>query len=99
MSAARGAIIISGSKISFAKGSAWDIGGLSTDPSYLQYEVNLKLTDDGHIVGRMAYFLYGVQDGEVPVRPSYVSITKHNRSKPIDSSNMKKTNAELCIDV
>jgi hypothetical protein len=46
-SAARGAIIISGSKISFAKGSAWDMGGLSTDPSYLQDEVNLKLTDDG----------------------------------------------------
>ena len=98
-SSARGAIVISGSKISFAKGSAWDMGGLSTDPSYLQDEVNLKLTHDGHIVGRMAYFIYGVQEGEVPVSPRYVSLTKHKKSKPIDPSNMKKTNAELWIDI
>ena len=98
-SSARGAIVISGSKISFAKGSAWEMGGLSTDPSYLQDEVNLKLTHDGHIVGRMAYFIYGVQEGEVPVSPRYVSLTKHKNSKPIDPSNMKKTNAELWIDI
>ena len=98
-SSARGAIVISGSKISFAKGSAWEMGGLSTDPSYLQDEVNLKLTHDGHIVGRMAYFIFGVQEGEVPVSPRYVSLTKHKKSKPIDSSNMKKTNAELWIDI
>ena len=98
-SSARGAIVISGSKISFAKGSAWEMGGLSTDPSYLQDEVNLKLTHDGHIVGRMAYFIYGVQEGEVPVSPRYVSLTKHKKSKPIDPSNMKKTNAELWIDI
>ena len=98
-SSARGAIVISGSKISFAKGSAWEMGGLSTDPSYLQDEVNLKLTHDGHIVGRMAYFIFGVQEGEVPVSPRYVSLTKHKNSKPIDPSNMKKTNAELWIDI
>ena len=98
-SSARGAVVISGSKISFAKGSAWEMGGLSTDPSYLQDEVNLKLTHDGHIVGRMAYFIFGVQEGEVPVSPSYVSLTKHKNSKPIDPSNMKKTNAELWIDI
>ena len=96
---ARGAVVISGSKISFAKGSAWEMGGLSTDPSYLQDEVNLKLTHDGHIVGRMAYFIFGVQEGEVPVSPRYVSLTKHKNSKPIDPSNMKKTNAELWIDI
>ena len=98
-SSARGAVVISGSKISFAKGSAWEMGGLSTDPSYLQDEVNLKLTHDGHIVGRMAYFIFGVQEGEVPVSPRYVSLTKHKKSKPIDPSNMKKTNAELWIDI
>lgn len=98
-SSARGAVVISGSKISFAKGSAWEMGGLSTDPSYLQDEVNLKLTHDGHIVGRMAYFIFGVQEGEVPVSPRYVSLTKHKNSKPIDPSNMKKTNAELWIDI
>ncbi|MDB2671084.1 thermonuclease family protein, partial [Candidatus Pseudothioglobus singularis] len=98
-SSARGAIVITGSKISFVKGSAWEMGGLSTDPSYLLDEVNLKLTHDGHIVGRMAYFLYGVQEGEVPVSPTYVSLTKHKRSKPIDPSNIKKTNAELWIDI
>ena len=98
-SSARGAVVISGSKLSFAKGSAWEMGGLSTDPSYLQDEVNLKLTHDGHIVGRMAYFIFGVQEGEVPVSPRYVSLTKHKNSKPIDPSNMKKTNAELWIDI
>ena len=98
-SSARGAVVISGSKISFAKGSAWEMGGLSTDPSYLQDEVNLKLTHDGHIVGRMAYFIFGVQEGEVPVSPRYMSLTKHKNSKPIDPSNMKKTNAELWIDI
>ena len=96
---AQGAVEISGSKISFAKGSFWERGGLSTDPSYLQDEVNLKLTSDGHIVGRMAYFTHGVEEGEVPRSPLYVTLTKHKRSKPIDPSNIKKTNAELWIDV
>ena len=96
---AQGAIEITGSMISFAKGSFWERGGLSTDPTYLQDEVNLKLTDDGHIVGRMAYFTHGVEEGEVPVSPRYVSLTKHKRSKPIDLNNIQKTNAELWIDI
>ena len=93
-SSARGAVVISGSKISFAKGSAWEMGGLSTDPSYLQDEVNLKLTHDGHIVGRMAYFTHGVDPGEVPRSPRYISLTKHKRSKPINFNNITKYKAK-----
>ena len=96
---AQGAFEISGSKISFARGSAWEMGGLSTDPTYLQDEVNLKITSDGHIVGRMAYFTHSVQEGEVPRSPRYLTLTKHKRSKPINFNNIAKTNAELWIDI
>jgi len=96
---AQGAFEISGSKISFARGSAWEMGGLSTDPTYLQDEVNLKITSDGHIVGRMAYFTHSVQEGEVPRSPRYITLTKHKRSKPINFNNIAKTNAELWIDI
>ena len=96
---AQGAFEISGSNISFARGSAWEMGGLSTDPTYLQDEVNLKITSDGHIVGRMAYFTHSVQEGEVPRSPRYLTLTKHKRSKPINFNNIAKTNAELWIDI
>ena len=96
---AQGAFEISGSKISFARGSAWEMGGLSTDPTYLQDEVNLKITSDGHIVGRMAYFTHSVQEGEVPRSRRYITLTKHKRSKPINFNNIAKTNAELWIDI
>ena len=96
---AQGAFEISGSNISFARGSAWEMGGLSTDPTYLQDEVNLKITSDGHIVGRMAYFTHSVQEGEVPRSPRYITLTKHKRSKPINFNNIAKTNAELWIDI
>ena len=74
---AKGIINIRGSDVEFAKGSYWTMGGLSTDPSYLQDEVNIKLTEDGHIVGRMAYFHLGVDEGEVPINHIYVTLKKH----------------------
>jgi len=57
-------IRVSYSNVEFAEGSFWRLGGLSTDPSYLQDEVNIKLTEDGHLVGKMAYFTHGVKQGE-----------------------------------
>ena len=50
-------------------------------------QVNLKLTDDGHIVGKMAYFNLHVDNGEVPINPMYPILTEHKRSTPIDLSN------------
>ena len=96
---AKGIINIRGSDVEFAKGSYWTMGGLSTDPSYLQDEVNIKLTEDGHIVGRMAYFHLGVEEGEVPINPMYVTLKKHKKSKPIDVKSIQKTKADLWIDV
>jgi len=82
---ANGSINIQGSDVGFGEGSFWRMGGLSTDPSYLQDEVNIKLTEDGHFVGKMAYFTHGVSQGEVPREPLYPTLTKHKRSTPIFS--------------
>jgi hypothetical protein len=97
-SMAQGTINIQGSNVEFAEGSFWRLGGLSTDPSYLQDEVNIKLTEDGHLVGKMAYFTHGVKQGEVPREPLYPTLTKHKRSKPINLKSIGDS-AELWIDV
>jgi hypothetical protein len=81
---AQGTINIQDSNVEFVN-SRWQMGGLSTDPSYFRDEVNIKLTEDGHLVGKMAYFPIGVKQGEVPVNPDYVTLTKHKRSTPIFS--------------
>jgi len=75
----------------------WRMGGLSTDPSYLEHEVNLGLTKAGHLVGKMAYFLLKVDEGEVPEQPLYIELKPHKRSKPLDINNPKQ--AELWTDV
>jgi hypothetical protein len=102
---AEGDITIKGSDVEFVK-SKWRMGGLSTDPSYLRDEVNLKLTEDGHLVGKMAYFNLSVKQGEVPRTPLYVTLTKHKNSRPVDLGNMSGkfdknlgNYAELWIDV
>ena len=102
---AEGDITIKGSDVEFVN-SRWKMGGLSTDPSYLRDEVNLKLTEDGHLVGKMAYFTHGVKLGEVPRNPLYVTLTKHKNSRPVDLGNMSGkfdknlgNYAELWIDV
>ena len=82
---AQGTIKIQGSDVEISEGSFWRTGGLSTDPSYLQDEVNIKLTEDGHFVGKMAYFTHGVSQGEVPREPMYATLKKHKRSTPIFS--------------
>ena len=95
---AQGGIIIQGSDVSFTEGSAWRVGGLSTDKSYLRDRVNIKLTEDGHIVGKMAYFTHGVSQGEVPREPLYPILTKHKRSKPINLKSIGDS-AEFWIDI
>ena len=62
----------------------WRMKGLSKDPSYLKHEVNLKLTEAGHLVGKMAYFHLMVNDGEALENPVYVKLTPHQRSKALD---------------
>ena len=95
---AQGTINIKGSDVEFGEGSYWKMGGLSTDKSYLRDEVNIKLTEDGHFVGKMAYFTHSVKQGEVPREPLYPTLTKHKRSTPIDLNNINDV-ASLWIDV
>jgi len=73
--------------------------GLSEDPSYFRDEVNLKLTEDGHLVGKMAFFLLTSDPGELPRNPQYPIFTEHKRSTPIDLSNIRNVQAKLFIDV
>ena len=75
------------------------MGGLSSDPSYLRDEVNIKLSDDGHLIGKMAYFNLNTNDGEVPINPMYPILTEHNRSTPINLTNINNSSAKLFIDV
>jgi len=95
---AKGTINVNGSDVEFGEGSYWKMGGLSTDKSYFRDEVNIKLTEDGHFVGKMAYFTHTVKQGEVPREPLYPTLTKHKRSKPINLKSIGDS-AELWIDV
>ena len=94
-----GDINIKGSNVEFGNRARWRMNGLSTDPSYFRDEVNLKLTENGHIVGKMAFFLLTTSPGELPRNPQYPILTEHKRSTPIDLSNIEEVNAKLFIDV
>ena len=96
---AEGNINIRGSNVEFGNNANWRMGGLSSDPSYLTDQVNLRLTSDGHFVGKMAYFNLHVDNGEVPINPMYPILTKHKRSTPINLNNITNSNAKLFIDV
>ncbi len=96
---AEGYINIMGSDVEFDKHSRWRMGGLSSDPSYFRDEVNIKLTESGHLVGKMAYFNLTVKQGETPRNPLYPTLTEHKRSTPINLSNINNVNAKLFIDV
>ena len=98
-SIAEGNINIRGSNVEFGNNAKWRMGGLSSDPSYLIDQVNLRLTSDGHFVGKMAYFNLHVDNGEVPINPMYPILTKHKRSTPINLNNLTNTSAKLFIDV
>ena len=96
---AKGTINVKESDVEFGEGSYWKMGGLSTDKSYLRDEVNIKLTEDGHFVGKMAYFTHTIKQGEVPREPLYPTLTKHKRSTPMDLNNIDDVYASLWIDV
>ena len=77
-SMASGTININDANVSFIN-SSWRMRGLSLDPSYFRDETNIKLTVDGHLVGKMAYFNKMVKEGQVPVNPSYVTLIKNQK--------------------
>ena len=72
-------------------------GGLSTDPKYLRDEVNLRLTEDGYLVGKMAYFEW-VGEGEPPKLPIYPRLLKHKKSKPLNYINLTTGSAEFWLE-
>ena len=84
---AEGSLVIDSGQVKIdVKASKWKRGGLSTDPIYLRDEVNLRLTEDGYLVGKMAYFEW-VGDGEPPKLPIYPRLLKHKKSIPLISNN------------
>ena len=84
---AEGSLVIDSGEVKIdVKGSRWKRGGFSTDPKYLRDEVNLRLTEDGYLVGKMAYFEW-VGDGELPKLPIYPKLLKHKKSIPLISNN------------
>ena len=92
---AYGSLIINGSEVTLD--GNWRMGGLSNDPKYMKDEVNLRLTRDGHIVGKMAYFHLSINNGEAPRKPLFIELKKHQNSKPL---NYKiRAAAEYWIDV
>ena len=96
---AEGNIIIKGSNVEFGHQARWKMGGLSSDPSYLKDQVNIKLSNRGHLVGKMAYFNLKTNNGEVPTNPLYSILTEHKRSTPFNLNNITNTAAKFYIDV
>jgi endonuclease YncB( thermonuclease family) len=97
-SMANGFVNIKDANVDFVNAS-WRMAGLSTDPSYLKDEMNIKLTADGHFVGKMAFFNNSVKKGEVPINPLYPTLTKHQRSTTAKFNDNKMNNAKFFIDV
>ncbi len=99
-SMAEGYLEIDSGKVNIhANTSRWKTRGLSNDPKYLRDEVNLRLTEDGYLVGKMAYFDRSTDPGQPPVKPLYVELIKHKKSKPLNYNNPKKESAQLWIEV
>ena len=97
-SMATGFVNIKDANIDFVNAS-WRMAGLSLDPSYFKDEMNIKLTADGHFVGKMAFFNDMVKKGQVPVNPVYPALTKHQRSTAATFKDNKMTDAKYFIDV
>jgi hypothetical protein len=93
---AEGSLFIENNKVEI-KGY-WKTGGLSTNPKYLRDEVNIRLTEDGQLVGMMAFFEY-TQQGQAPKSPQYMELKKDAKSKPLDYKKANGARAELWIDV
>jgi len=84
---AEGSLVIDSGEVKIdVKASKWRRGGLSNEPKYLRDEVNLRFTEDGYLVGKMAYFEW-VGNGEPPKLPIYPRLLKHKKSIPLISNN------------
>jgi len=95
---AEGHLVINSGEVKIdSKLSRWKRGGLSTDPKYLRDEVNLRLTEDGYLVGKMAYFEW-VGEGEPPKLPIYPRLLKHKKSKPLNYKNPTTGSAEFWLE-
>ncbi len=94
---ADGYLEIDSGKVNINANSRWKRGGLSTDPKYLRDEVNLRLTEDGYLVGKMAYFEW-VGDGEPPKLPIYPRLLKHKKSRPLNYKNAIKESAKFWLE-
>ena len=97
---AYGSIIFKGQNTDFKGAWSMNMGGLSSDSKYFNDEINIKLTKDGHLVGKMAYFTHTVDIDEAPRRPLFIELTKHPKTKPLNYKNINLDNsAEFWIDV
>ena len=95
---AEGFLVIDSGEVKIdVKASSWKRGGLSTDPIYLREEVNLRLTEDGYLVGKMAYFEW-VGDGEPPKLPIYPRLLKHKKSIPLNYKNPTTGSAKFFLE-
>jgi hypothetical protein len=94
---AKGSLVIDSGEVKINEGSRWGRGGLSTDPKYLRDEVNLRLTEDGYLVGKMAYFEW-VGAGEPPTLPIYPRLLKHKKSKPLNYKNPTTGSAKFFLE-
>jgi antitoxin component YwqK of YwqJK toxin-antitoxin module len=95
---AEGFLVIDSGEVKIdVKASSWKRGGLSTDPIYLREEVNLRLTEDGYLVGKMAYFEW-VGDGEPPKLPIYPRLLKHKKSIPLNYKNPTTGSAKFLLE-
>ena len=97
---AYGSITFKGLNADFKGAWSKNMGGLSSDSRYFNDEINIKLTKDGHLVGKMAYFTHTVGSDEAPRRPLFIELEKHSKSKPLNYKNINLDNsAEFWIDV
>jgi len=94
---ASGNLLIDSGEVKINARSRWSRGGLSTDPKYLRDEVNLRITEDGYLVGKMAYFEW-VGDGEPPKLPIYPRLLKHKKSIPLNYKNPTTGSAEFWLE-
>ena len=94
---ADGYLEIDSGKVNINANSRWKRRGLSTDPKYLRDEVNLRLTEDGYLVGKMAYFEW-VGAGEPPKLPIYPRLLKHKKSRPLNYKNAIKESAKFWLE-
>ncbi|GEM_PF-3074188 len=83
---AQGTAFIKGDKLSVE--GEWNTGGTSSDSKYLTSEFNIRITDNGHLAGKFAFFS---DSGE----PAYLTIIRNKHSVPVpelNSNQLQKVN-------